>query len=241
MDLGIAGKVAVVTGASKGLGFGAALALSQEGCRVVLCARDAHVLDEAAARLPGETVTVAADITAPEAPARVVAAAVDAFGSCDIVIANAGGPPPRRALDVADEEITAAVNAHLTTPVRLVHEALPHMRATGWGRFCLFTSSSIKEPIPGLALSNLSRTGLWAWAKTAAADLAAETPGITLNLICPGFHATDRMKQLGIGPEVRAGDPLDFGKVAAFLCSQPAAFVNGTAVVVDGGAVRGLL
>lgn len=239
MDLGIAGKVAVVTGASKGLGFGSALALSQEGCRVVLCARGEEALSDAAARLPGETLTIPADVTSPDVPAQLVAAAVERFGSCDIVVGNAGGPPMKRALDLTDDDIAAAVNANLTASVRLVREAVPRMRSAGWGRVCLITSSSIKEPLGGLALSNLARTGLWAWAKTAAADLA--DAGITLNLASPGIHATDRMKQIGIGPETRAGDPLDFGKVVAFLCSQPAAFVNGTAVVVDGGALRGLL
>jgi 3-oxoacyl-[acyl-carrier protein] reductase len=239
MDLGIAGKVAIVTGASKGLGYGTARALSEEGCRVVLCARNADQLEEAASSLPGEVLTIAADVTGPEVPAQLVTAAVERFGSVDIVVGNAGGPPLGRALDVSDEQIADAVNANLTTSVRLVREAVPHMQAAGWGRICLITSSSIKEPLGGLALSNLARTGLWAWAKTAAADLFPT--GITLNLICPGIHATDRMKQLGLGPDTPAGDPLDFGRVAAFLCSQPARFVNGTAVTVDGGAIRGLL
>src|SRR4051812_20208749 len=112
------------------------------------------------------------------------------------------------------------------------------MRATQWGRICLITSQSIKQPIPTLALSNTARTGLWAWAKTAAADLFAA--GITLNTACPGAHATDRMKQLGGGSGEGMGDPADFGKVVAFLCSQPAGFINGAAVVVDGGATLGL-
>jgi 3-oxoacyl-[acyl-carrier protein] reductase len=239
VDLGIAGRVAVVTGSSKGLGFGSARALSEEGCKVVMCARDQSVLDAAAAELPGETLAIAADVTSPEVPARLVAAAVERFGSCDIVVGNAGGPPPGRALDVSDEAIAAAVNANLTTSVRLVREAVPHMRAAGWGRVCLITSTSIKEPISTLSLSNLARTGLWAWAKTAAADLFPE--GITVNLACPGIHATDRMKQLGLGPDTPAGDPLDFGRVVAFLCSEPARFVSGIALGVDGGATRGLL
>jgi 3-oxoacyl-[acyl-carrier protein] reductase len=241
MDLRIAGKVAVVTGASKGLGFGSALALSEEGAKVVLCARNQEQLDDAADKLPGETLTVAADITDPAAPAQVVAAAVERFGACDIVVGNAGGPPPARALDLTDEPIGAAVNANLTASVRLAREALPHMRSAGWGRVVFITSSSIKEPIPILALSNLARTGLWAWAKTAAADIAAEEPGITINLVSPGIHDTDRIRALGYGAETRMGDPLDFGKVVAFLCSQAAGFVNGTAVVVDGGELKGLL
>jgi 3-oxoacyl-[acyl-carrier protein] reductase len=113
------------------------------------------------------------------------------------------------------------------------------MRVGGWGRICLITSSSIKQPIPTLALSNTARTGLWAWAKTAAADLFPE--GITLNLACPGVHATDRMKQLGgLGAGV-AGDPTDFGRVVAFLCSESSGFVSGAALQVDGAATVGLL
>ena len=112
------------------------------------------------------------------------------------------------------------------------------MRRGGWGRICLITSYSIKQPIPTLALSNLARTGLWAWAKTAAADLWADR--ITLNLACPGAHATDRMKQLGGGVS-GLGDPADFGQVVAFMCSQPAGFLSGAAVNVDGAAVAGLL
>jgi 3-oxoacyl-[acyl-carrier protein] reductase len=153
-------------------------------------------------------------------------------------VANAGGPPPGRALEVTDEQIAAALNANLLTSARLVREAVPHMRRGGWGRICLITSYWIKQPIPTLTLSNLARTGLWAWAKTAAADLWPDR--ITLNLACPGAHATDRMKQLG-GDVSGLGDPGDFGQVVAFMCSQPAGFLSGAAVNVDGAAVAGLL
>jgi 3-oxoacyl-[acyl-carrier protein] reductase len=112
------------------------------------------------------------------------------------------------------------------------------MRTRGWGRICCITSYSVVQPLPGLALSNMARAGLWAWAKTAAQDLAAEGSGITLNLICPGPHATDRMRQLGGGGVM--GDPADFGSVVTFLCSRQAGFVNGAAVVVDGGATLAL-
>jgi 3-oxoacyl-[acyl-carrier protein] reductase len=113
------------------------------------------------------------------------------------------------------------------------------MRAAGWGRICLITSISVKQPIPTLALSNTARTGLWAWAKTAAADLADD--GITLNLACPGTHATERMRQLGGLGDGRVGDPADFGKVVCFLCSDQARFVSGAALQVDGAATVGLL
>lgn len=241
MDLGIAGKVALVTASSKGLGRAAAEALAADGARLVICARDRDSLDDAqtALRAGGaDVLAVPADVTDPGAPAELVRAATERFGGLDILVANAGGPPPARALDLTDEQIAAAVNGNLTTSVRLVREALPSMRTAGWGRICLITSYTVKQPVPDLALSNLARTGLWAWAKTAAQDLFPA--GVTLNLACPGVHATDRMRQLG-GRSGPMGDPADFGRVVAFLCSQAAAFITGSAVLVDGGAVAGLL
>jgi 3-oxoacyl-[acyl-carrier protein] reductase len=241
VDLGIAGRVALVTAASKGLGRASALALAAEGARVSICARGEHALRATEAELQAlgaDVHAVVADVTAPDMAARLVAETVERFGGLDILVANAGGPPPARALEVTDEQIAAAVNANLTTSVRLVREAVPWMRRAGWGRICLITSFSIKQPIPGLSLSNLSRTGLWAWAKTAAPELFPD--GITLNLACPGHHATDRMKQLG-GDAAHMGDPADFGKIVAFICSQPANFLSSTAINVDGAAVLGLL
>jgi 3-oxoacyl-[acyl-carrier protein] reductase len=241
MDLGIAGKVALVTAGSRGLGRATALALAGEGVRVMLSGRDASTL--AATRSQVEAVGVevdvrAGDVTDPGEPARLVGATVERFGGLDIVVANAGGPPPGRALDLSDEALDAALNANLMTSVRLVREALPHMRAAGWGRICCITSYTVKQPAPVLALSNTARTGLWAWIKTAAQDLAAESSGITLNVICPGPHATDRMKELG-GAGVM-GDPADFGSVVAFVCSAQAGSLNGSAVVVDGGSTLAL-
>lgn len=245
MDLGIAGRTALVTAASKGLGRGSALALAAEGCRVVICARRQEALDATAAdireRTGAEILAIAADVTDPAEPARLVAATVEHFGSVDIVVGNAGGPPPSRALDVTDAAIDAAINANLSTSIRLAREAVPHMRQTGWGRICFIASSSIKQPIPTLAMSNTARTGLWAWAKTAAQDLVGD--GITVNLACPGPHNTDRMKALVASGAFSGtmGDPEDFGRVVAFLCSEPAAYVSGTALQVDGAGVVGLL
>jgi 3-oxoacyl-[acyl-carrier protein] reductase len=240
MDLGIAGKSALVTAASKGLGLASATALAAEGVRVTICARGEDTLRQAEAAIQqagGTVYAIAADVTEPAAPAELVAAHVDRYGGLDILVANAGGPPPGRALEVSEEAIVTAINANLLTSVRLVDQAVPFMRAVGWGRICLITSASVRQPIPGLALSNLARTGLWAWAKTAAADLAGD--GVTLNSALPGFHATDRVLQLGHVSD-RIGDPGDFGRVVAFLCSQPAAFINGTTVTVDGAATLGL-
>ncbi len=246
MDLGLGGRVALVTAASRGLGLASALALASEGANVVISARGEDRLAEAEKELieagrtsPAgkvEVMSVVGDVTRPEVPGQLAAAAARQFGQLDILVANAGGPPPGRALEIGEEALSAALNANLRASVRLVGACVPHMRRRGWGRICCISSYSIKQALAALALSNTARAGLWAWAKTAAADLAPE--GITLNLACPGPHATDRMLELGGGGPM--GDPSDFGKVVAFLCSEPAAFVNGAAVVVDGGATLAL-
>lgn len=241
MDLGIKGKAALVVAGSRGLGRATAEALAAERVRVMVSARSADELDTVRRSLRSggaEVETAVADITDPSAPTALVEATAAAFGGVDIVVANAGGPPPGRALEVDDDALVAALNANLLSAVRLARQAVPHMRENGWGRLCFITSYSVVQPIPTLSLSNTARVGLWAWAKTAAQDLAAEKSGITLNLVCPGPHATDRMRELG-GAEVM-GDPADLGSVVTFMCSQQAAFVNGAAVVVDGGATLAL-
>ena len=239
MDLGISGRTALVTAGSKGLGLASAAALAADGANIVLSARGADALAAAERQLRdggAEVLALPGDVNDPSEPERLVAAAHERFGALDIVVANSAGPPPGRALDVTDEQIVAAVNANLLTSVRLVRAAIGPMRASGWGRICCITSYSVHQPLPGLALSNTARAGLLAWAKTAATDLFGD--GITLNLICPGHHATDRMKELGgSGP---MGDPADFGRAVAFLCSASAAFITGTTLTVDGGATVGI-
>jgi 3-oxoacyl-[acyl-carrier protein] reductase len=237
VDLAIAGKVALVTGSSRGLGLGAARALSAEGAAVVLNARGADDLEAAAATLPGETLALPGDVTDPTTPARLVSVALERFGRLDILVANSGGPPAARALEIDDDALRGAVEANLLTSVRLVREAVVPMRAAGWGRIALITSSTVKQPIGTLTASNTARAGLWGWAKTAAQDLVDD--GITLNLVCPGLHATDRVRELGMTG--RMGDPADFGRVVAFLCSEPAGFMSGSAVSVDGAGTLGLL
>jgi 3-oxoacyl-[acyl-carrier protein] reductase len=236
MDLGLHDRVAVVTAASKGLGRAAAETLAAEGVKVVLNSRNEAALEAVAAGMD-EALVFPGDITDPALPARLVQAAIERWGRVDIVVGNAGGPPAGRALEVDDEQILAAVNANMLASVRLARAAVPHMRTAGWGRVCFIASASVRQPLRDLALSNVSRTGLWAWVKTAAQDLAEE--GITVNLACPGLHATDRL--LERGTTGRTGSPDDFGKVVAFLCSEPANFVNGIAMGIDGGAVVGLL
>jgi 3-oxoacyl-[acyl-carrier protein] reductase len=241
VDLGIQGKAALVVAGSRGLGRATAEALAAEGAKVMVSARSESSLSEVSgviAAAGGTALTTVADLTDPRAPAALVSATIEAFGTIDIVVANSGGPPPGSALDLDDDQISSAVNANLLSAVRLVRQSVPTMRSNGWGRICCITSYSVVQPIPGLALSNTARAGLWAWAKTAAHDLAAEESGVTLNLVCPGPHATDRMRELG-GTGVM-GAPSDFGQVVAFLCSQQAGFVNGAAIVVDGGATLAL-
>lgn len=243
MDLGLEGRTALVTASSKGLGRGSALALATEGANLVLAARGKEVLEATAreAEAAGvEVLAIPCDVTDPDAPRRLVEAAIDRFGRLDVLVGNSGGPAPARALEVDDESLNKALNANLITQIRLVKATVPHMRAEGWGRICLITSSFIKQPSPTLALSNTARTGLWAWAKTAAQDLFGD--GITLNLACPGLHATERVKELGGPPRGEPiGDPEDFGKVVAFLCSEPANFVSGAALQVDGARTTALL
>lgn len=236
MDLGLNGRVAVVTAASKGLGRSAARALATEGAKVVLNARSTDVLEDLAATMD-DAIVVPGDITDPSLPAQLVDAALERWGRIDIVVANAGGPPTGRALEVDDEAILDAVNANLLASIRLARAAFPHMREQHWGRICFIASMSVRQPIRDLALSNMARTGLWAWTKTAAQDLAEDR--ITVNLAAPGLHATDRLIERGVTG--RTGDSADFGQVVAFLCSEQANFINGTAIGVDGGAVTGLL
>lgn len=237
MDLGLAGRVALVTASSKGLGRASAQALVDEGASVAINARDPERLRATAGELGGEVLALPADVTEQDAPRRLVEATVERFGALHVLVANAGGPPKGRALEVDDATLASAISANLLTSVRLVREAVPHMRAAGWGRICLITSSSVKQPIPDLTTSNTARAGLWGWAKTAAQDLIGD--GITLNLACPGLHATDRVKDLGFTG--RLGDPVDFGRVVAFLCSRHAGFISGAALQVDGASTLGLL
>lgn len=243
MDLGLRGRVALVTAASKGLGRAAAEALAGEGARVAICARGEEALAATADALEAsgaEVLALAADVTDPAEPGRLVAATVERFGRLDVLVANSGGPPPGRAMEVDDDALRDAFEANFLTSVRLVRAAVPHMRAGGWGRVCLVTSAYVKQPNPALVLSNTARTALWAWAKTAAADLAPDA--ITVNLVLPGPHLTDRARQLGHDDGRTAGDPADFGQVVAFLCSDPARHVSGAALQVDGATtVTGLL
>jgi len=247
VELGLAGRGALVTGASKGLGLATALALARDGATLAIVARTADTLEQArqavvaaSAGDRNDVLAIATDVTAPGEAERVVAEAGAHFGGgIDIVVPNAGGPSPGGAWDVDDDQLRAAFEANCLASIRLARAALPKMKQNQWGRICCITSASVKQPLPYLSLSNVARTALWAWAKTAASDVAAF--GVTVNLACPGLHDTDRMRALGGSGGAPMGDPANFGKVVAFLCSEPAAFVNGVALQIDGGATLGLL
>lgn len=262
MDLDIAGRTAVVGGASSGLGRASARRLAEAGCDMLLWARHDAALRVVAAELrtlgAARVETVVADAASSEAAETVAAAALDRFGGADIVVLNAGGPPPSDATESDPAALREALQLLVETPIDLAGRLLPGMRERGWGRIVAVLSWGIREPVPGLPYSNIGRSGLAAWLKTASTKVGAE--GVTMNGVLPGRFATPRIavvdgataERLGISteeagrraridiPAARDGDPDEFGSVVAFLCSQPAAYVNGTFVPVDGGMLRSL-
>ena len=254
MDLGIRGKTGLVTAASKGLGLGCAKALAEAGVNLVINARGVEALEAAAealrARYQVDVTAVAADITSAEGQARVLAAG----GPVDILVTNAGGPPPGLWSDWEREDFIRALDANMLTPIALMKAVLPGMMDQGWGRVVNITSQSVKAPIPQLGLSNAARTGLTGYVAGTARQVAPH--GVTINNLLPGIHATDRADALdgpvaaaegisleaaraqraGTIPARRYGTPEEFGQTCAFLCSQHAGFVVGQNVLLDGGA-----
>jgi 3-oxoacyl-[acyl-carrier protein] reductase len=243
MDLGIQGKVALVTGASKGLGRGIAEALIAEGARVAISSRSREQIESTAGEI-GATALVhdAADVDAVPA---LIEAINDDLGPIDIVVTNSGGPPANPdALSFTTEEWRAAYETLLLGQIALVEGVLPGMRERGWGRVLAVSSSVVREPSPVLVLSTAHRAGLLAAFKTVARQVASD--GVTLNSLLPGLIATDRTRSLGSdGPENlktlpagRLGTVEEFAAAAAFLCSAPASYITGTTLLVDGGATR---
>lgn len=249
MELGIAGRRAAVAAASQGLGYAVAEALVREGVRVVICGRRQDAVGDAARRLGGETVGLVADVSTPEGAATFVRDASGLLGGIDILVPNAGGPRPGGWADVSIDDYAAAFDLNCRSAIAMCLEALPGMRAQRWGRIVAVTSVAVRQPIPGLILSNVARAGLTGFLKTLARDVAPD--GVTVNSLLPGFHSTERLTQLydpdalaGLAQAVPArtiGRPDDFGAFAAFLCSDAAGFVTGTAIPVDGGTYAGLL
>lgn len=261
MDLGIAGKTALIGGASKGLGYGCALALVREGVNVVIVARGADALSEARQRLLQErsnsdsfVKAVAVDITTPEGREAIFAEQ----GDYDIVVTNAGGPPPGDFRDWDREQWIKAVEANMLTPIELIKATIDGMAQRGFGRVVNITSSSVKAPIDVLGLSNGARSGLSGFvAGLARSGIAAQ--GVTINNLLPGAFDTDRLKATAAAvaaktgkavdairtarlagiPARRFGNAEEFGAICAFLCSVQAGYMTGQNVLADGGAYPG--
>ena len=263
MDLGLKNKVAMVGGASKGLGFAVARALAEEGALVSIASRDGDAVrkaaDAIAAATSGKTLANAVDLSNADAIAAWHSATLKEFGAVDLLYANTGGPPAGTALGFDDAAWQAAFDALLMSVLRSVRLVVPSMRARGGGAILVGTSSTVKEPVPNLALSNVMRSGVTALVKTLSLELAPDR--IRINTLLPGRIATDRLTYLdglnaqkaGISvedqkkratsaiPFGRYGEPAEFGRAGAFLLSDAASYITGAALQVDGGLLKGLL
>ncbi len=243
MDLGIAGRTALVTGASTGLGLASAQALAAEGVTVALASRSAEKLADAAATIDGDVVTLAVDLADDASIDAMLADAVDALGHVDILVANAGGPPPGTFASTDVDLYPAALQLNLLAHVRMCKALIPPMQQRGWGRVVAITSATVREPSPVLMLSNTARAGLTGFLKTTATEVGRD--GVTVNSVQPGLHATGRLAEIyddldavaADHPMGRIGDPADFGRIVAFLCSETANYVNGTGLPVEGGSL----
>ena len=249
MDLGIAGKRAAVAGASAGLGFASAKALAADGVRVAICGRDRARVVGAAREIGESAVALVCDVSTPAGATQFVRDARAALGGLDILVPNAGGPPPGTFASTPLEAYPAALELNLMSVVAMCKEAVPAMQAQRWGRVVAITSIAVATPLPHLILSNTARAGATGFLKTLAREVAKD--GVTVNSVLPGVHDTERVKAIrgdariedmtrGI-PVGRLGTADEFGHVVAFLCSQHAAFITGAAVPVDGGADPHLL
>ena len=260
MDLGLAGKRALVLSSSRGLGGAVAASLVAEGAQVFMTARSKEKLEAAASALsvkgPGKAIAFAADLKT-EAK-QIFEAANAALGGIDILVANTGGPPAKTALDAEASDFAAHFEAMIVPVIAIAKLALPGMRAQKWGRIVTIASSGVQQPIPNLVISNALRSSLVGWSKTLAAEVAAE--GITVNMVLPGRIETDRTAELDAAnaqrqgksveevakaavatiPAGRYGRPQEFADVVTFLASERAGYVTGSLVRVDGGAVRGI-
>jgi 3-oxoacyl-[acyl-carrier protein] reductase len=252
VDLGLEGTAAIVGGASAGMGLAVSQALAAEGCAVTMCARGEERLKNSAGGVPG-AIPIVGDVRDQALLERLVSETVAARGRLDIVVNNAGGPPPGTFESTPDEAWADAFELSLRSVVRLTRLALPHLRESGRGRIVNITSWSVREPIPNLILSNAIRPGVLGWAKTLAHEIGRD--GITVNTIAPGKVATGRMRELWDArpdpaaaeaediatiPVGRMGKPEEIAAAVAFLCSTQAGYISGAVLPVDGGALRGV-
>ena len=260
MDLGLSGKVAVVAASSKGLGRASALALAREGARVTICARTAADLDVAADQIRRETgvevLAIPADLTRADGVNGVVAATVERFGGVDVLVANSGGPGIGKFADMTDEDWLRAFEVVTLSFVRFVRVVVPHMRRNRWGRIIGIQSSSVKQPVENIDLSNGTRPGVAGLMKAIMPELARD--GITINLVLPGSFLTarlgvdidprtgqadpaleERLAPLAVAiPAGRFGRPGELGDLVAFLASERAGYITGAAYQIDGGSIR---
>jgi 3-oxoacyl-[acyl-carrier protein] reductase len=263
MDLGLKDKTALVTGASRGLGFATARLLALEGVRVALNSRDAEKLAKAAASLKNESgspvITCAGDVTDPDVPGRLIEQTVQAFGGLDLLVTNAGGPPPGQFESFDDAAWNKAVELSLLSHVRLIRAALPHLRQSKAASVLAITSYSVKQPIANLVLSNSVRLATIGLIKSLALELGSS--GIRFNSILPAWTETERVqelmaararangttieeeirKQAKDSPFGRLGEPEEFAKAAVFLLSPAASYITGVMLSVDGGMYKGTL
>lgn len=263
MDLGIKGRVGLVAASSRGLGFEAACRLVDEGVKLSVCARSGQALQDAAERLRGrcqtEIMDMVCDLTDERQVREWVDKSADRFGSVDILVVNCGGPPPGSFLEHEVEDWRRAVDLNLMSAVFLTKAVVPYMIERAWGRIVFITSISIKQPIDGLILSNSVRAAVAGLAKSLANELGKH--GILVNCVCPGYFLTDRVKELAEKQAAktgstsqdfidkwasantlsRVGDPKEFGSLVAFLCSERASYITGSAIAIDGGLCRSLL
>lgn len=262
MELGIRGRVAIVTAASSGLGKATAIELASEGAKITINSRRPDDLNRTAEEIRSSTgaevLAVAGDVTDKEDVGRIVARTRERFGRVEILVANAGGPPSGYFDDFDLDDYRQAIELNLLSAISLCREVMPLMRGGKWGRIVAITSIAAKQPIDHLILSNTARAGLLGFLKTLSQQVAAD--GITVNSVCPGFHLTERLKSLasrtaqneGVSveevynrmaastPMKRIGDPREFAALVAFLCSERASYITGTVTQIDGGAYKAL-
>ena len=263
MDLGLKDKVAIVGGASKGLGRASAQVLAEEGAKVTICSRTSTDLEQAAKEIRestgAEVLTYAADLDELSSITGLIKATVSEFGALDILINNSGGPPLARSADATEEQWETAVQRSLIFFGRMCRESLPHLKESGSGRIINILASTVYNPIPNLALSGATRMGVVAYAKSLADEVGRD--GILVNNVCPGSILSDRMlsnvtsraNELGISIEDalalraedtavgRVGEPVELANLVAFLASDKSTYITGTTILVDGGLVRSVM